>query len=173
MLLKAGVPIQHVQRILRHANVRTTVDTYGHLANEDLRAPLELVVCQNSIETGRWVSSVRAVEGSPSYSLCARRAEPALALRHNSVSVRRGSKARNSGASESEFRDKIWTRSHADASHQASKKLALAGNNGEQEPATFGLQPRRTKEAAPSLRADGADGNWLRGPAMNLFKDSC
>jgi excisionase family DNA binding protein len=35
------VPIQHVQRILRHANVRTTVDTYGHLANEDLRAPLE------------------------------------------------------------------------------------------------------------------------------------
>jgi integrase len=43
LLLKAGVPIQHVQRILRHANVRTTVDTYGHLANEDLRAPLELL----------------------------------------------------------------------------------------------------------------------------------
>jgi len=32
-----------VQRILRHANIRTTVDTYGHLANEDLRAPLELL----------------------------------------------------------------------------------------------------------------------------------
>ena len=29
LLLKAGVPIQHVQRILRHSNVRTTVDTYG------------------------------------------------------------------------------------------------------------------------------------------------
>src|SRR4051812_6275614 len=43
LLLKAGVPIQHVQRILRHANVRTTVDTYGHLANEDLRVPLELL----------------------------------------------------------------------------------------------------------------------------------
>ena len=43
LLLKAGVPIQHVQRILRHANIRTTVDTYGHLANEDLRAPLELL----------------------------------------------------------------------------------------------------------------------------------
>src|SRR5450432_193182 len=43
LLLKAGVPIQHVQRSLRHANVRTTVDTYGHLANEDLRAPLELL----------------------------------------------------------------------------------------------------------------------------------
>ena len=26
-----------------NANVRTTVDTYGHLANEDLRAPLELL----------------------------------------------------------------------------------------------------------------------------------
>jgi len=82
--------------------------------------------------------------------------------------VRRGSKARNSGASESELRDKIWTRSHADASHQASKMLALAGNNGEQESATFGLQPRRTKEAAPSLIADGADGNWLRGQDLNL-----
>src|SRR5258708_39338170 len=45
--------------------------------------------------------------------------------------------------------------------------LALAGNNGEQESATFGLQPRRTKEAAPSLRADGADGNWLRGLGLN------
>src|SRR4051812_14241118 len=43
LLLKAGVPIQHVQRILRHANIRTTVDTYGHLANEDLRAPLDLL----------------------------------------------------------------------------------------------------------------------------------
>jgi integrase len=60
LLLKAGVPIQHVQRILRHANIRTTVDTYGHLANEDLRAPLELlpkarhvpVVCTPT-ETGK------------------------------------------------------------------------------------------------------------------------
>ncbi len=43
LLLKAGAPIQHVQRILRHANIRTTVDTYGHLANEDLRGPLDLL----------------------------------------------------------------------------------------------------------------------------------
>ena len=28
---KRGDPIQHVQRILCHANARTTVDTYGHL----------------------------------------------------------------------------------------------------------------------------------------------
>jgi integrase len=40
-LLKAGVPLQHVQRILRHASIRTTVDVYGHLGNEDLRLSLE------------------------------------------------------------------------------------------------------------------------------------
>lgn len=49
LLLKAGVPIQYVQRILRHANVRTTVDTYGHLANEDLRAPLELLPTERAL----------------------------------------------------------------------------------------------------------------------------
>jgi len=43
LLLRAGVPIQHVQRILRHADIRTTVGTYGHLSNEDLRAPLALL----------------------------------------------------------------------------------------------------------------------------------
>src|SRR5207245_11617650 len=31
LLLQAGDPIQHVQRILCHANARTAVDTYGHL----------------------------------------------------------------------------------------------------------------------------------------------
>jgi len=97
---------------------------------------------------------------------CAR--EPERPESQGGSCVRRGSKARNSGASESELRDKIWTRSHADASHQASTMLALAGNNGEQESATFGLQPRRTKEAAPSLRADGAGRNWLRGQDLNL-----
>jgi integrase len=43
LLLRRACRIQHVQRILRHANVRTTVDTYGHLTNEDLRARLELL----------------------------------------------------------------------------------------------------------------------------------
>lgn len=42
-LIKAGVPLPHVQRIIRHADIRTTVNTYGHLANEDLRGPLEAV----------------------------------------------------------------------------------------------------------------------------------
>jgi integrase len=40
-LLKAGVPLQHVQRILRHSSIRVTVDIYGHLGVEDLRAAVE------------------------------------------------------------------------------------------------------------------------------------
>lgn len=41
LLLKAGVPVQHVQRILRHSSIKITVDTYGHLLTEDLRAGVE------------------------------------------------------------------------------------------------------------------------------------
>jgi integrase len=41
LLLKAGVPVQHVQRIIRHASIKITVDTYGHLLTEDLRAGVE------------------------------------------------------------------------------------------------------------------------------------
>ncbi len=37
LLLKAGVPVQHVQRILRHSTIAITVNTYGHLLTEDLR----------------------------------------------------------------------------------------------------------------------------------------
>lgn len=40
-LLRAGVPLQHVSRIIRHASIKTTVDIYGHLGNEDLRLSLE------------------------------------------------------------------------------------------------------------------------------------
>lgn len=39
-LLKAGVPLAHVSRILRHSGIRITADTYGHLEVEDLRAAL-------------------------------------------------------------------------------------------------------------------------------------
>ena len=42
-LLKAGVPLAHVQRILRHASISTTVNIYGHLASEDLRVSLDAV----------------------------------------------------------------------------------------------------------------------------------
>lgn len=41
ILLRSGVPVQHVQRILRHASITTTVDTYGHLLTEDLRSAVE------------------------------------------------------------------------------------------------------------------------------------
>jgi integrase len=37
LLLRAKVPMQHVQRILRHADIKLTVDTYGHLVIDDLR----------------------------------------------------------------------------------------------------------------------------------------
>lgn len=42
-LIKASVPLPHVQRILRHASITTTVNTYGHLDTEDLRTSLEAV----------------------------------------------------------------------------------------------------------------------------------
>ncbi len=41
ILLRAGVPMQHVQKILRHANIRTTVDLYGHMVAEDARAAVD------------------------------------------------------------------------------------------------------------------------------------
>ncbi|MEI7703480.1 MAG: site-specific integrase [Deltaproteobacteria bacterium] len=37
LLLRAGVDLVRVQRILRHSDVRLTADTYGHLVVEDLR----------------------------------------------------------------------------------------------------------------------------------------
>ena len=37
LMLRAGVDAHRVQRILRHASVTTTTDTYGHLAVDDLR----------------------------------------------------------------------------------------------------------------------------------------
>ena len=41
LLLRAGIQMQHVQRILRHADIKLTVDTYGHLVVEDLRAAVD------------------------------------------------------------------------------------------------------------------------------------
>jgi integrase len=40
-LLRAGVPMAHVSKIIRHASIKLTVDTYGHLVADDLRAALE------------------------------------------------------------------------------------------------------------------------------------
>lgn len=41
LLLRAGTPIQHVMRVMRHSAITTTVNTYGHLLTEDLRPHLE------------------------------------------------------------------------------------------------------------------------------------
>lgn len=44
LLLRAGVELHHVQRVLRHASPETTTSTYAHLVTPDLRramAPLE------------------------------------------------------------------------------------------------------------------------------------
>jgi integrase len=40
-LLKSGVSIWYVQRLLRHSSITTTLDTYGHLLTEDLRSAVE------------------------------------------------------------------------------------------------------------------------------------
>ena len=42
LLLRAGVPGQHVQGILRHSDIKLTVDTYGHMLAEDLRPALTI-----------------------------------------------------------------------------------------------------------------------------------
>ncbi len=41
LLLKAGVPLATVQRILRHSDPRITSETYGHLDIDDMREGLE------------------------------------------------------------------------------------------------------------------------------------
>lgn len=46
LLLRAGVPLHQVQRILRHASSETTAGTYAHLVTPDLRRAME------ALETG-------------------------------------------------------------------------------------------------------------------------
>jgi len=42
VLLKDGVSIAKVQKLMRHASIKTTIDTYGHLVSDDLRDALEI-----------------------------------------------------------------------------------------------------------------------------------
>jgi integrase len=43
LLLRSGVPLNHVQRIMRHRDVRLTTETYGHLVADDLRDAVEQI----------------------------------------------------------------------------------------------------------------------------------
>ncbi len=40
-MLRAGAPVEVVSKLLGHASVTTTADTYGHLSVEDARRVLE------------------------------------------------------------------------------------------------------------------------------------
>src|SRR5437762_8013812 len=48
LMLRAGVDAHRVQRILRHASVTTTTDTYGHLTVDDLRDAVARIGPKNS-----------------------------------------------------------------------------------------------------------------------------
>src|SRR5262245_39493367 len=41
LLLRAGVDVHRVQRILRHKDISTTADTYSHLIVDDLRDAMD------------------------------------------------------------------------------------------------------------------------------------
>jgi site-specific recombinase XerD len=40
-MLREGIPIEVVSKILGHADISTTLDVYGHLTAEDARRVLE------------------------------------------------------------------------------------------------------------------------------------
>lgn len=40
LLIRAGVPLPHIRRIMRHSNIQTTLETYDQLEVEDLRGAL-------------------------------------------------------------------------------------------------------------------------------------
>ena len=67
ILLRAGVDIHRVQRILRHASVTTTAGTYGHLLVDDLRAGMGQAFVSNQRTTPPPIA-VAAVEGGASAS---------------------------------------------------------------------------------------------------------
>jgi integrase len=53
LLLRAGVDLVRVQRILRHSDVRLTADTYGHLVVEDLRDAVNTIAAANPNRSAR------------------------------------------------------------------------------------------------------------------------
>src|SRR5262249_53622349 len=67
LLLRAGVDIHRVQRILRHRDVKLTTGTYAHLQVEDLRAAVDAL--PSSLELPKSLSFttrlLRLEDGSP------------------------------------------------------------------------------------------------------------
>ncbi len=61
LLLRAGTPMQHVQRVLRHADIKLTVDTYGHLVVEDLRAAVDGLPASGIVAASAAAESVHPV----------------------------------------------------------------------------------------------------------------
>ena len=49
LMLHAGVDAHRVQRIVRHASVTTTTDTYGHLTVDDLRDAVARIGPKNPV----------------------------------------------------------------------------------------------------------------------------
>jgi hypothetical protein len=49
LMPRAGVDAHRVQRILRHASVTTTTDTYGHLTVDDLRDAVARIGPKNPV----------------------------------------------------------------------------------------------------------------------------
>lgn len=60
LLLRAKVPMQHVQKIMRHANIQTTMGTYGHLNVDDIRDAVEHVAPVSAAEMERLVAAQNA-----------------------------------------------------------------------------------------------------------------
>jgi len=65
LLLKAGVPIATVQRLLRHSDPRLTTEIYGHLDVEDMRAGMNRLRFQNLPHGAPVVRSARAAKTKP------------------------------------------------------------------------------------------------------------
>jgi integrase/recombinase XerD len=42
-LIRAGAPMTHVQKILGHSSIQTTIDCYAHLVTDDLRLSMEML----------------------------------------------------------------------------------------------------------------------------------
>src|SRR5688572_12879458 len=76
LLLRAGEPPQHVQSILRHADIRTTISTYGHLGVDALRETLaslpDVPLVGPGAVSSRQLAAVGGGGAGPHVPLCPR-----------------------------------------------------------------------------------------------------